>query len=261
MSEYIKNKLGVVGIIALLTFALSALVYAGAFARGTEPSYYRSFNVSGEGKVIAVPDVAELSFGVVVEGGEDLSALQSKNTEKANAVIAFAKEKGIDAKDIKTSQYNIEPRYQYYQCGNYSTQYGYGAFPAPCRPSEITGYTVRQTITIKVRDFKIIGEILTSAVAAGTNTISGPNFTIDDEAALKEEARAEAIEKAKRQAENTAKAGGFRLGKLLSVDEGGYYGYDIGGDIQAFDKMEVAPTIEPGSQEISVTVNLRYEIR
>lgn len=98
MNENIKNKLGVAGIVALATFALSALVYAGAFARGTEPSYYRSFSVSGEGKVATVPDVAEFSFSVVTEGGKDLSALQSENAQKANGVIVFAKEKGIDEK-------------------------------------------------------------------------------------------------------------------------------------------------------------------
>ncbi len=257
MNENIKNKLGVAGIVALATFALSALVYAGAFARGTEPSYYRSFSVSGEGKVATVPDVAEFSFSVVTEGGKDLSALQSENAQKANGVIVFAKEKGIDEKDITTSQYGIEPRYQYYRCDNYFMNVG-----APCQPSEIVGYTVRQTITVKVRDFGIIGEILTGAVDAGANTVSGPNFTIDDEVALQEEARAKAIEQARGKAENTARAGGFRLGKLLSVDEGGFYDYGMGGDVQTFGKAtEVAPTIEPGSQEINATVNLRYEIR
>lgn len=256
MNEQIKNKLGIAGIVALGAFAISALVYAGSFARGTEPSYYRSFAVSGEGKVIAVPDVAELSFSVVTEGGKDLGALQSENAQKANAVIAFAKERGIDEKDLKTSQYAIEPRYQYYRCDTYMMNGG-----APCPPSEIVGYTVRQMITTKIRDFKVIGELLTGAVTAGANAVTGPNFTVDDLATLEEEARAEAIEKAKRQAKNTARAGGFKLGKLLSVDEGSYYGYGMGEDVQTFGKAEIAPVIEPGSQEISVTVNLRYEIR
>lgn len=256
MNEQIKNKFGVAGIVALGAFAISALVYAGSFARATEPSYYRSFAVSGEGKVIAVPDIAELSFGIVTEGGKDLGALQGENAQKANAVIAFAKEKSVDEKDIKTSQYAIEPRYQYYRCDTYMMNGG-----TPCPPSEIVGYTVRQTITIKVRDFKVIGELLTSAVTAGANTVSGPNFTVDDPAALEEKARAEAMGKAKRQAKHIAEAGGFKLGKLLSVDEGSYYEYGMGGDVQTFGKAEIAPVIEPGSQEISVTINLRYEIR
>ncbi len=63
-----------------------------------------------------------------------------------------------------------------------------------------------------------------------------------------------------------AKAGGFSVGRLLSIDESGaqpvYYAYGMGGADMAMKSAAVpAPTIEPGSQDVTVTVTLRYEIR
>ncbi len=74
-----------------------------------------------------------------------------------------------------------------------------------------------------------------------------------------------AIKKAKENAKLIAKAGGFGIGRLLSIEESGspdpIYRYEIGGGIAMKSAESFAsPTIEAGSQEIIVNVNLRYEI-
>lgn len=254
MEQKIKNYLWIALTVAVLVGAYAAWRYADAFARSIQPSSFRSFTVSSEGKTVVIPDVAEFSFTVLTEGGKDLKALQDVNAEKMNRAIAFVKSNGVDAKDVRTASYQVEPRYQYYGCRQ-----------GPCPPPEIVGYTVRQTVSVKVRDFAKVGDILAGVVENGANTVSDLRFTLDDRDAAEATARAEAIAKAEVKAEAIAEAAGVSLGRLLSIDEGSgpvpvpYYalsaeqfGRGGGGAI---------PAVEPGSEEIRVTVILRYEIR
>lgn len=262
MSGYQK----VASAVALLAVAYAVVVYAGAYSRSAEPANFRSFSVTAEGRAIGVPDVAQFSFSVVTQGGKDLAALQAENTKKVNAAIDYVKGEGVAAKDVKTSQYSVEPRYQYYDC----SPRPYGA-ATPCPPPEIVGYTVMQSVEVKARDFEKVGGILSGVVTNGANTVSQLNFTVDDPTKLEDEARAEAIDKAKRKADQVADAGRFSIGRLLGIDEGGgvspYYrmesakamAYGMGGDGSA--PAAPAPAVEPGSQDVRVTVTLRYEIR
>jgi len=267
MSEKIKNYLGLAGTIALIAFALSALAYVSAYSRSIEPSSFRSFSVSGEGEAVAIPDVAQFTFSVITQGGTDIPALQKQNSDASNAIIAFLKEGGVDVKDIKTQSYSVEPRYQYYDCNNVRPPYTNGTYPAaePCPPPEIVGYSIRQSVLVKVRDFDKAGELLAGTTKRGANQVSGLSFTIDDPEALQAQAREEAIKQAQEKARATAKAGGFRVGRLLSIDEGYVPYYDYGLKSEAAygigGAAPAAPTIEPGSQEIKVNVTMRFEIR
>ena len=266
MSEKVKDYLGIAIIIGILVFAYAAWSYVGTYSKSAEPSSFRSFSVSGEGKVVTVPDVATFTFSVVTEGGKNLSQLQKENIDKVNKAIAFVKNNKVDQKDIKTEGYNINPRYQYYECDRQVQIYSPVFEPTPCPPPEIMGYTITQTVGVKVRDFSKVGDIVAGVVENGANSVSGLSFTIDDRTKAENEARAEAISKAKEKAKAIARAGDFSVGRLLSIEEGyqPYYGYGMGGGADALSLKSAAgaptPTIEPGSQEVKITVTLRYEI-
>jgi uncharacterized protein YggE len=263
MEQKIKNYVGWATIFALVVVSASAWMYAGSFAKQVDPASMRTFSVSGDGKVITVPDVATFTFSVITEGGKNLGDLQEQNVEKVNKAIAFVKENGVADKDIQTQQYSVEPRYQYSNCGVYGG--------TVCPPPQIVGYTVRQSVLVKVRDFDKAGDMISGVVDEGANSVSQLDFTIDDPTKVLADARSQAIEKAKEKAAQIAEAGGFSVGKLISIDEGGYYpspqyrnakvmnetlGYGMGGA-----DMVAAPAIEAGSEEVTVTVNLRYEIK
>lgn len=259
MDEKIKNYLGVALTLGIVFSVLAGFWYLNFISRQALPG--RSFQVSGEGKELAIPDIAELSFGVLTEGGKNLAELQNQNSEKINKTIAFLKEKGIEVKDIKTQYYNISPRYQYFSCPVPLT----GEMMAmSCPPSEIIGYSINQNVSVKIRDLNKVGDIVAGVVEKGVNTISGPSFTIDDPEELQNKARKEAIAKAKENAETVARSGGFKLGKLISIQEGISLpvpmlyerAYVLGKGVA----LE-APSIEPGSQEIQVTVTLVYEMK
>jgi hypothetical protein len=224
----------------------------------------------GEGKVVAIPDVAVFSFSVITEGGKDIASLQSQNTGKVNKAIEFVKSKGVEAKDIQTKGYNLSPRYQYSSCREVSPISANGmeiSAGKVCPPAEIVGYTITQTVQVKARDFANVGNILSGVISQGVNNVSQLSFQIDDPSVVQEQARDQAIQKAKARAEKVADAAGFRLGRLISVDEG-YAPYRVYNSMlessagyASDQKAPAVPTIEPGSQEITVDVTLRYEIK
>lgn len=258
MDNTVKSLLGVAIIIFLGFGAYCSLKYVDAYSKSIQPSSFRSFSVTGEGKSISVPDVAEFTFSVITEGKKDVAALQKTNTEKVNKAIEFLKSNKIDAKDIKTESYNLNPRYQYATC-----PIGGGI----CPPPEIVGYTITQTVSVKIRDFTKIGDVLGNVIKNGANSVSQLTFTIDDPTKVQDIARAEAITKAKAKAEMVAKAGGFNVGKLLSIYENNepmptynYGGMGGGGPMMEKAMAVPAPTIEPGSKETNITVTLTYEI-
>lgn len=268
MEQSIKTYLSISLIVLSLVGAFSAAYYVFTYA-GAQTYSSPAFSVSGEGKVTAIPDVAQFTFSVTNEGGLDITETQTKNTDSANKAIEFLKANGVEAKDIKTIGYNVYPRYTSYACPQFYYQPGDGVnvegplFSSECPPSQISGYTVEQTVQVKVRNVENVGELLSGVIDNGANQASQISFTVDDKTKYEAEARAMAIAAAKEKAETVAEAGGFSIGKLLSVDEyfmGPYYYDGFGGGAESLDARSV-PSIEPGSQEISISVTLRYEIK
>lgn len=256
MNENMNKYVWISFAAAALLLAYAGIHYADAYSKSIQPSSFRSFSVSADGKAVAVPDVAQFSFSVFTQGGKTIATIVKENTDKMNRAIAFVKESGVDDKDVKTAQYSLTPRYQYSSCPRDG---------GTCPPATIIGYEVRQTVQVKVRNFEKVGDILAGVVQNGANEVSGLQFTLDDPTSVQDAARTEAITKAKVKALAVAKAGGFSLGRLLNISEGyaprPYYAdtmmksYGMGGVAAA------APTIAPGSEETSVSVTLQYEIK
>jgi len=262
-----KKYLKIAAIFMMMVFSYATLSFASSYSRSIDPASLKSFSVTGQGKVVAIPDVAQFTFSVITEGGVDVSKIQKENTLKANEAIDFIKASGVEDKDIKTQSYNIEPRYQSFKCGvpmPYETEVG--SYPPstirPCPPSEIVGYTATQTILVKVRDFDKTGSILSGIVKNGANTVSSLYFTIDDQKEIEKQARDKAINEARDKAKEMAKSAKFRVGELISINEGySYYPMVRYAEAEIKDASATAPSIEPGSQEITVNVTIQYEIR
>lgn len=251
----LKTILAVLGILLIVFVALMIGERGYALSKlvsGAKPD--NVISVSGTGKVKAVPDIATVSLGVVAQG-KDAKEAQNLATERINKITAFVKGLGVAKEDITTSQASLNPRYDYQNGQN-----------------NITGYDSNQMVTVKVRGVdksnEIVGKILAGAVDNGANQVYGSQFTIDDPDNLKQQARKDAIAKAKVKAKELADAAGIKLGKVVSVQDGeGYYppvpmayatdkAMGMGGGGAA-----VAPNIEPGSQEITQTVTLVFEVR
>lgn len=261
MDKTIKNYFGASAVFGITVFAIAVLIMAGSYFKSINKVSSRIFSVSGEGKIIAIPDVAQFNFSVLTQGGKNIADLQQENSQKMNNAIDFLKNNGIEDKDIKTQNYNLEPRYQHFTCPQ-------GKTSKPCPPAEIVGYSISQTISVKIRNFDAISEVLSGIVESGANSVSQLSFTVDDPTALQNQAEEEALTKAKKQAEMIASVAGFKVGKLVSIDPSSFY--PVTNFKRGFSEMSdygmgmggmMSPSIEPGSQEITANVTLTYEIR
>lgn len=216
-----------------------------------------TLSVSGKGEVFAVPDVAMIRF-TVDETGKTIEEAQSKATEKNNAALNYLKSQRIEEKDIQTESYNANPQY------DYNNQVTCVRYPCPPSTPKIVGYQVTQTTVVKVRDTSKAGEILAGIGKVGISNISGPSLSIDDETALKTEARTKAIADAKLKAKELAQELGVRIGKLTSFNESSG-GYPMPMYAMESKAMGVggggAPDIATGENKVTVEVQLTYQIR
>ncbi len=241
---------------AVKLLALMLVVYLGLLARNAAKQYdyigrptttRDTIVISGEGKVTAIPDIATISVGVQTEKPKVTDA-QKENTDKMNAIIAKLKDLGVVKEDIKTTNYSIYPAYDYVNGRQIER-----------------GYSVNQNVDVKIRKLDTIGDVLAAVAALGANQVGGVNFTIDNPDSLQQQARLKGLEAAKAKAQALAQAAGVKLGKVVGFSESAntpvppiFYAKEalgLGGGGAA-----PSPSVEAGSQEVTVNVSVTYEI-
>ncbi len=184
---------------AALRPAIIGLALFGALpaAQADDDAPRRSVTVTASGSVTVEPDQARITSGVTADGATAREAL-SKNTEAMQKVIAALKEAGIDAKDIQTASFRVEPRY---------------TRPIEGQASKIDGYSVTNEVQVLVRDLGKLGDILDRLVTAGANQTAGLNFEVSKAETLLDDARKAAVANARRRAELYAAAAGAAGGR------------------------------------------------
>lgn len=192
------TSLAIAGFLALVPILGAASMSS---AQAQERRAERFVAVAGHGSVEATPDSAEITTGVVTDGQTAREALTANNAAMRKVVDGL-KAAGIDAKDIQTQQFQIHPRYRTVK-----------------DRQQVEGYTVRNQVTVKVREIARLGEILDQVVTLGANQASGINFIVSDAEKRKDEARKKAMENAKQRARVLAEAAGARLGPVMSITE------------------------------------------
>ncbi len=233
-------------VFAVLAFALVLSACGPAVVgQGTQP-VTRTLNVNGLGSTNLTPDIAYIYIGVHSEGAT-ASEVVAANKTQTNAVLEALKAAGVDEKDLRTTNFSIWPSQQYSPEGT------------------VTGtiYMVDNTVYVTVRDLDGLGDLLDDTIAAGANSINSIQFDVADKTAAVKEARAKAVEDAKKQAQELADAAGVKLGDIQSISFYDNSPYPIfegkGGGGGAVAESAVA--IQPGQLTISVSVNLTYDIK
>lgn len=266
MEQQEKNKLAKIAVV--LGTILSVFVFVKlineiktfrTIGRGDTP--INTIVVTGEGEVYASPDIASLSFSVR-DTKKTVAEAQTEVEKKIAASLAFLKENGVDEKDIQTTGTTFYPQYQYFD--NYCRV----DYCPPAKSPVITGYEMSETVSVKVRAIDNVGKLIGGLGTIGVTDLSGPNFAIDDEDALKSEAREQAIAKAKAKAEALADDLGIRLGGIVSFSETGnspiYYGYakaENGMGYGGAAPMNQDLSTSTGENKVVSNVTITYEIR
>ncbi|MGD0192577.1 MAG: SIMPL domain-containing protein [Rhizomicrobium sp.] len=235
-----------------VAFLVAALIIAGfastasaTAASAAAPAQPRTLTVTGQGETSAVPDEARLSTGVVTQGHTAADALAA-NSRVMNQVFATLKQAGIPEKSIQTSEFSVSPQYLNDGNGN--------------RTEQITGYQVSNSVTVIVDDLSRLGPTLDALVSSGSNSLGGVEFTIRDPRPLMTGAREAAMKDAIAKADIYAHAGGFQVGKILSVNEAG-----SAMPRPMFSVMSKAasapPPIAAGQQTLSASVSVTFQIQ
>jgi uncharacterized protein YggE len=203
----------------------------------------RTVTVAATGRVAAEPDIAHISTGVASEADTAREALQ-RNTAAMKKVLDGLKSAGVDAKDIQTANFSIEPRYEQSKDG---------------RPPRVSGYRVVNQVRITVRDLARTGDLLDQVVSLGANVAGGLTFEVSNAETLKDEARKQAVANALRRARLFAEAAGASVGEVLTIAEdvsfSGPRPMAAGRALAAG-----APPIERGSETLEVNVTVTWAL-
>lgn len=227
----------VAGLIAVLSL-IGATVPTSAQDKRAE----RTVTVAASGKVSAEPDIAHISTGVLSEAETAREALQ-RNSAALKKVIDGLKGAGVDPKDIQTSRFSIDPRYDQ---------------PKDGRSARITGYRVVNQVRITARDISRLGDLLDLVVTLGANQAGGIGFDVSKAETLKDEARRQAVANALRRAKLFAEAAGATVGDVLTISEEATPSPPIfSGRTMAAESVP----IERGSQTLEVRVQVTWTLR
>lgn len=259
--HHVATALAVFFILASLVLAIKAISAIKAYSFiGEDPAQQNTVMVSGHGEVVAVPDLATLTFTVMKESLQVKEA-QQEVARTIDTALSFVRGNGVAERDTKTTNYSIYPQYDYREV----RCLGIGVCPPPGQPV-LRGYQVSQTILVKVRDIDSAGKLLGGLGELGVTDVGGLSLTIDEPDMLVRQARAQAIEKARIEAMALAKDLGVSLGRIVRFSEQGAYpapyreksqasvAYGMGGDV-------APPSIPVGENTITSDVNIVYRIR
>jgi uncharacterized protein YggE len=230
---------------AAVALTLAATSFAPAFA--DDDKLVRSITLSGHGEVRRAPDLAIVTVGVMSSAVTARDALDA-NTKAMERVMASLKEAAIEARDIQTANFSVNPRYDYGQNN--------------AQPPKVIGYDVSNNVTITVRKLDSLGAVLDQVVSSGSNQINGVAFQVSKPEAATDDARKLAVADAMRKAQVYTTASGVALGQTMSLSEG--VGYPPPQPVFKSMRAEAAAADVPiaqGEQVITMDVNITWEIK
>lgn len=203
--------------------------------------------VQSSEEVKVVPDIAEIQFAIINQA-DDAKTCQEQNSTDLNKAITFLKESGIDETSIQTSNYGLNPIYDWNM------------------GQTITGYEMRTNITVSDLPLDQVGALLTSCVDAGINNIDNVSYLSSDYETSYQEALKKAIESAQTKAQTIAEAGGCTLGNIVHIEEYNinqqvrYSGYNAGAK-QELAGAAAAMDVAPGQVSIEAQITVEFAIQ
>ncbi len=227
-------------------FGISVLAFSPlAGQSGIQPGRVQA---SGNGLVEIPADFAALVLGVQVEGPspDSATAQMSSLLERVTDTLTSL---GIPRDSLPTSRLDLRPR---------SSTIG---------GQRVTQYQANAMLRLRIWNLDRVGEILSSAVAAGATNIETLDYRSTREREGRDEALRLATEEANRDARIMAQAQGMELTRLIStssaVSSVGFDGnliYLRGASFSLRESDLMPAEIVPIGVSISVQVSVEWEI-
>jgi len=230
--------------IAAFALAFSTAAWAEPQELSVPSQKTPAIQVSGTGSVQVKPDIAVIRIGVTTEDANAEAAVTRNNAATAKVLSEIAAA-GIEKKDLQTSQFSLHPQTQ-------TTSY-------PRKDSSTVTFRASNTVSVTVRNLDRLGEVLGKSVAAGSNQISGPDFSVSEPETYLGEARKKAVENALAKAKTYAEAAGLKLGSVLSITEDGAGSPGPVFRTAGYVKAASVP-VESGEETLSAQVQIAVEL-
>jgi uncharacterized protein YggE len=195
--------------------------------------------------VEAEPDLVTVGAGVTTQARTAVEAMRS-NAQQMSAVVERIKALGVPERDIQTTGINLGAQYDYDQA----------------RQRQVfRGYQAANRVSVKLRNIDRTGEVLDALVAAGATDLSGPDWSIDDDTAARAQARRQAMETARSQALEYARAAGYGDIRLLEISEtiAPQPPMPFLRAVRA-EAADASTPVQPGMVQAGVTVRVTYEM-
>jgi uncharacterized protein YggE len=211
-----------------------------------------TITVVGEGKVESAPDEAVLTLAVESDG-KDPAAAMNKNSAAVKAVVKRLKEEGVDEADIETANVSVYAVRTYSDTGE----------------EKLIGYRASNSVEVTLPDADRVGKVLSAAIEAGANSVSGPVWRLSDDTEAVAQALKKAVENAKARAEVLAQAQGVDLGDVVMMSENSvqvpvyptYAGaYDLVAKSEAGGGVVDTP-ISAAKLDVTATVTVTYVLK
>lgn len=234
---------------AALLIGCAGAAYAQTATPGAQPAtaVNRTLTVNGSGQVYMAPDIAYITIGVHTEGPNAADAV-AENSAQTEDVIDALKAAGIAEADLRTNNFSIFPQQRFDDQG---------------KPTGEVTYSVDNSVLATIRDVESVGDILDTAVSAGSNSISGIQFDVENKDEAMEAARNAAVTDARAKAQSLAEAAGVELGDVQAITEFSSGGpqpmYDMRASVAAESPASVP--VQPGQMLLSLDVNMVFTIR
>ena len=230
-------KITVAALLVLAVAALAGIARPEA-AGGADDQTRGGITVTGTGEARATPDRASLSFSIQNEGSTAQQALAA-NSATMRRLIAALKGAGVDAKDLKTEQLDVSPRYD------------------PDKVEGSRGYSASSMVTVSNQPLERASRLSDVGVAAGADSVSGPGLSVADPDAGYSKALERAVADARAKAKVLAASAGVSLGEVTEIVEGSqpepYYA-------SAQRVLDAKTPIEPGTEQVTAVVTVTFAL-
>lgn len=196
-SKVLTNIL-IVGIFVMMAY----LVFSDRDVRVdmTTSEGERTISVDGTAETFVAPDTASVSFAIMQKSPTTSVATDSVN-KRMDVLVKDLEKIGIEKKDIKTVQYDVQPEYSY----NEGKQ-------------KFEGYRVTQRVDVVMRDLDTTSDVLATVNSAGVDNVSELKFFVDDTEGVMKDLQKQAINDAKEKAKELSKDLGVNLNEIVGYD-------------------------------------------
>jgi len=194
-----------------------------------------TITVTGVGSIEAVPNEAQMSFGVETRAPTARAAVAANADVMRRIINALRQARG---REIATRWVSV--------------------YPVTNDTGAVDGYAASNSVSATA-DVDDAAALIDAAAEAGANQISGPGLSSSNAEALYRQALGKAVAEARARAEVLAKAAGRSLGEIEAISESTaatpYYA-------ERMQTADAASTpIVPGEQETTASITVTFALR